>query len=1127
MKKFTLYIFLFLPFYLASQTKDTSTLLQELDSLISLNQNLIKQKKYDEAIQVIVSAKIRAEENLEANHPLYASCLFNYGKSLYYKRQFAEVVETLLKAKEVQKEILDEDDLNYAATLNILGVSYWNLGQFEEAEIHLKETVEIRERVLEKNNPSYLGSMVNLGMLYTAMGKYDDAKSLLTKAKEIFEINKGLMSHPYYLNCVGNLAQVYTDLGEYEKVENLYLYVINLIKDDPDKEIMYARVLNSLGLFYMKVGRYEDAEPVYKKAITLYEKTEIRNDLSLAGAIINLGSLYYFLGKYELSESVYLEGKEILEKANLNRHPYYMNCLNGLGTLYERIGRFKETEKIHFETKKLRKEVLGEKHVHYASTLANLGVFYFNIGNYEEAEKYMKDGNDVFKKAVGAEHPDYALSLLNLGNLYRRIDKQKEAELNYQMAKEIYAHAFGVENPDYALTLYNLAGLYADQGQLDTAETLYLEVKKIQEKILGDQHLSLAKTIAELGLLYQEMNRSDSAEQYCLSAKNIYEKAIGKENLSYLANLNNLFKLFIKTNRIESAQLVIAEISEIQHALLNRASLHLSETELDAYTRLFTKHLDQLLAFTRNHTELSPELYALCYDNILFHKGFLLTNASRLKRLALKDTTSAREFEKLKAFHRRLAVEYAKPFAERKNVNDLEAQANIVEKELVSLVAEFGNIREQVTWQEVRNELKSGEAAVEFIHFQHYNPEPTDTIYYAALVLKPKDQFPSFVPLCKERELLATLEPNQNKREKYINQLYRGIEPSSKIKDFKSTYKLIWEPLDSFLFDVQRIYCSSSGLLSLINHSAVPVKSLKSNEILGQQFEFFQMNSSRNIVTRTAGSFQKDDAVVMGGIEYGIDSLQLNKMNLSSEKEIADNSKLTFDYFTRNLRSGKIKYLEGTEREADEIGRHLLYSDFDTEIQKGYHATEEIFKNIGQTNPSPRILHIATHGFFFPDPVATARSGKSSFIDEPIFKVSDNPMIRSGLLLAGSQPAWSGEQIPSAQEDGILTAYEISQMDLSNTELVVLSACETGLGDIQGNEGVYGLQRAFKIAGAKYLIMSLWDVPDGETADFMTTFYKEWLGGKNIHSAFRETQRLMREDYSDEPYLWAGFVLVE
>ncbi|MGB4820931.1 MAG: CHAT domain-containing protein, partial [Saprospiraceae bacterium] len=173
------------------------------------------------------------------------------------------------------------------------------------------------------------------------------------------------------------------------------------------------------------------------------------------------------------------------------------------------------------------------------------------------------------------------------------------------------------------------------------------------------------------------------------------------------------------------------------------------------------------------------------------------------------------------------------------------------------------------------------------------------------------------------------------------------------------------------------------------------------------------------------------------------------------------------------------------------------------------------------------ILHVATHGYFFSDPKVQTKSNGLSGQNESVFKISDHPMLRSGLIMAGGNAAWQGKQTLEGREDGVLTAYEISQMNLSNTELVVLSACETGLGDIQGNEGVYGLQRAFKIAGAKYLIMSLWQVPDKQTSLLMTTFYKKWLEDKmSIPDAFHAAQKQLR-DGGLEPYYWAGFVLVE
>ena len=579
--------------------------------------------------------------------------------------------------------------------------------------------------------------------------------------------------------------------------------------------------------------------------------------------------------------------------------------------------------------------------------------------------------------------------------------------------------------------------------------------------------------------------------------------------------LFNLGLLYAGRNQPDKAETYFSRANKIEQTKLLNASQYLSQEELLEQINGLALKQNWVLSFTHNYNRLINT----AFDNTLFYKGYLLNTVMQIGRLA----QHADAYDDLKFYRRRLGIEYAKPYSQQKNVAELEANAEQLEKELVRSVAGLEEAIKQISFKEVQSSLKEGEAAIEFVHYKYSNPRATDSIMYAALVLKPGNAFPDFVPLFEEQELLAILEQKESTRKNYFDRIYRGLVPQTKKVNTKAIYELVWQPLDSFLNGVQRIYFSPSGLLYRMNHSALP-KSKK--EILGDQFELVQLGSTRNIVVPKEATFNNDNAVVFGGINYnaGLKS----KSSATSGEDIAFQPVATFNNITRNWRGGEWQDLKGTALEADEVAQLLTTSGFQTEVQKGETATEGYFKSIGSSNQwgkSPRVLHIATHGFFFPDP-SGANKGHSS-VGVPVFKISDDPMIRSGLLLAGANPAWKGEETPPGQEDGILTAYEISQMDLSNTELVVLSACETGLGDIQGNEGVYGLQRAFKIAGVKYLIMSLWDVSDEETADFMITFYKVWLGGKDIHSAFRETQRAMREDYPDDPYLWAGFVFVE
>jgi CHAT domain-containing protein len=413
--------------------------------------------------------------------------------------------------------------------------------------------------------------------------------------------------------------------------------------------------------------------------------------------------------------------------------------------------------------------------------------------------------------------------------------------------------------------------------------------------------------------------------------------------------------------------------------------------------------------------------------------------------------------------------------------------------------------------------------AIEFIHFPLGFPEDTGIILYAALLINKSLQWPIFIPLFESKEFDHLFVADKERKSDYVNELYawadRGMVKLGGEK--KSLYELIWSKMEAAgLEGIKTVYYSPSGVLHRLNLGAIAVDE---ETILSDRYNLVALNSTRQLVIPSSITTQANDALLVGGVQFEWDSIQatLDDPPLLASRSAADS------WTESGSRGGVWSYLKWTEREVERISTTLTTGGFKTSPLIGSDATEEAIKAIGTEGPSPRILHIATHGFFFPDPEATSAS-RGLGEAEPVFKLSDNPMIRSGLILAGGNYAWQhGRPVSPDREDGILTAYEISQMNLANTELVVLSACETGLGDIQGNEGVYGLQRAFKIAGAKYLIMSLWQVPDRETMEFMTAFYRNWLEEElPIPDAFRKTQREMRDRFFN-PYSWAGFVLVE
>jgi CHAT domain-containing protein len=423
--------------------------------------------------------------------------------------------------------------------------------------------------------------------------------------------------------------------------------------------------------------------------------------------------------------------------------------------------------------------------------------------------------------------------------------------------------------------------------------------------------------------------------------------------------------------------------------------------------------------------------------------------------------------------------------------------------------------------------LKLGEGAIEFIHFHYHHPDLTDSVFYAALVVRPDRPQPVFISLFEKSAIDKVLHPEGARRSDYVNGLYayadRGLVDQA--EPAPSLYDLIWKPLEEHpdgVHDLKTIYYSLTGLLHRLNLGAIAIDDERS---LADQYQLVQLGSTRKLVQQKLADQTVNNGVLFGGIRYDLDSTEvLAALALDDPSLLASRGDQSMANMDQSIKSGAWSYLKWTERESQTIGTTLEEKGISIQQFSDIEGTEEAFKALGAgTKSSPGIIHMATHGYFFPDPEEIHQENSS----EIIFQLSANPMIRSGLILAGGNYVWSGAKPFTGREDGILTAYEISQMDLTNTELVVLSACETGLGDIKGNEGVYGLQRAFKIAGVKYLIMSLWQVPDRETMQFMTTFYGHWLADKlAIPEAFQLTQREMRDRFYN-PYSWAGFVLVE
>jgi CHAT domain-containing protein/tetratricopeptide (TPR) repeat protein len=947
----------------------------------------------------------------------------------------------------------------------------------------------------------------------------DQALNLLNQVEEkiLPALGKENEFYAQYLNKRGMILYYQANFSEaiYFWHEALKIRGEVLGKEHKD----YAASLTNLGVLYRAMGDYEKAEPLSLEASIIREKVFGNTHPDYAGSLINLGSLYLKMGNYEKAELFYMKGKQIFEESlDMKEHPYYLNCLNNLGGVYVEMGDYERGELLLFEVLKIRKKMLGEEHPIYASSLLNLGLVYEIMGNYEKAKNLYLEALDIEEKYIGKIHPDYAQTLNRLGNVFGYLSDYTKSEALYLEALDLQEKFTGKEHPYYAGVLINLGILYNEIGNYEKAEAFYLEALDIQQKSIGKIHPDYAQTLFNLGDLYSNVNYYEKAETFYQESSEVLEKVVGKQHPTYANNLNKQGVLYWKMGNLERVEPFLLESSKINKTLLILASRFLSESELSIYAQKYTKQQDQYITIAQDQGKFSTT----SFDNALFYKGFLLNVSKGLNRLTQSDLVSRELFQEYKSYLCRLSQEYAKPITERQNVAELEEKANALEKELVRTVAGYGDAIRQVEWEEVRDELQPGEAAIEFVHYNCYTPDPTDSIMYAALVLRPDDEVPHFIPLFEEKQLTSLLLEEYDEQKDYLNELY-GSENHQ-------LYQLIWQPLDSLLNGVKTIYASPSGLLHRFNLGAVM---MNDQQTVADQYEVNILGSTRQLVVKGEQAENRDlSALVYGGIQYEMDSTAIVAAIAGVADSIdAYDSQLSFSYLERGTpeRGRSWDYLPATKKEVETIAEKIKAQNGSVKVYEGYQATEESLKggwaSADPKEKSPKILHLATHGYFYPDPEEKKEVLLSS--EAPAFKISDHPMIRSGLIMAGGNHVWKGNAPIAGLEDGILTAYEVSQLDLSNTELVVLSACETGLGDIEGNEGVYGLQRAFKIAGAKNLIMSLWSVPDQQTQEMMTLFYDKWLSeGMELEGAFRAAQQEMRRKYEDH-YYWAGFVLIQ
>lgn len=832
---------------------------------------------------------------------------------------------------------------------------------------------------------------------------------------------------------------------------------------------------------------------------------------------LDLGEVLYANSKFTLAEKKFAIAKMLYEQDSLQHEMGYLKTISNQGLLYATMGRFTQAEEYTAQALRLRQEKFGPANNSVAASFNNYGVLKYNLAQYNEAEKDFESAISIIKKNGLLSTMTYAIALNNQAMLFQTIGRYEEADaalrqaisiaeklqnnksknhlkflsnqalLYRQMGKYPEAEAIylgmekrlGKNNPDYASMLNNQAALYMVMGKEDKVEELLKKSAAIYKSNFSEDNPAFARATSDLGNFYRYKTRYSEAEPLLDKALKIRESTLGRNHPLFAQSQEDLAILYWKEGSLDKAFPLYAEVMNKSLDFIHRYFAPMSEAEKTKYWDVLSPRFQRFYNFAIEASAQNPTVVQDLFDYQIATKALLLNSTNKVKQAitSSKDAQLIKDYLSWLDQKETLARLYAYSKEELKvqqiNLDSLAAAANAMEKKLSDRSAAFsaGYSAQKLSFNQIRNLLTDTEAVVEIIHVKKFDQVFTTDSKYAALILTKTNEAPKLV-LFENGQLLDTR----------YSKFYRNAI-QQRIAD-EYSYDQFWAPIEAELKGKKFIYVSPDGTYNQLNLNTL--KRPDGNYVISE-FDLVTIGNSKDLIElkRKKPKVLKKNATLLGFPDYG---------------------------------PGDIAVLPGTKVEIDGVSKVLKTSGYQVKQFTQKLATEANLKSI----KGPTLMHIATHGYFLKDV-----ENMGSAFGVSLENANDNPLLRSGLMLAGAGTTVSGKRMPNLEsnDNGILTAYEAMNLDLEGTDLIVLSACETGLGDIKAGEGVYGLQRAFLVAGADALIMSLWKVDDAATQQLMTNFYTSWIKLGNKQKAFKQAQLQLMAKYK-EPYYWGAFVMM-
>lgn len=899
--------------------------------------------------------------------------------------------------------------------------------------------------------------------------------------------------------------------GKQQQAISLLKQACNLAHQFLPDHILHVATLNNLALLYREQGNYLEAESLHQQTLVIFAKALVPNYSAIAKTLNNLAQLYTIQGKYPDAKNLYQQALAIRKEVFGSEHHAVANTLNNLGDLYQILGDYPQAESYYQEALAIRESVFGSKHYHVAITLNSLGELYRTFRNYSKAIPFYQRALSITKRVFGLEHSFVADMLNNLGLVYYAQGNYSKAIPLYQLALDIAEKVLVPEHPDVATILNNLGLVYCALRKYFEAMPLYRRALDIRKKAFGSAHPHVAISFNNLGLLYCEQGNYSDAMPLYERALAIRKKAFGSEHSSVATSLLNLAGLQAATNRPRKALHLMQDAAKIQNQVLGQIFSISSDAQRLIYLQQIRSELDIFLSLVTQYLPDAPEVVQAAFDLVLRRKA-LGAEAAAIQRSTIllgRYPDLAPQLEQLRQLDNQIAsLTWNVPLLEQlaayqTQLATLYQQREELDRTLSRQIPEM-NLQKQLDTANrdaIAKALPDGATLVEFVRFNVFNFKAIrangDSQWLPARYL-------AFILPAKEPEQVQMIDLGEAEAIDNLIRVFRKSvsgdrdldlddldsipqEPESIPPDVQLRQKLI-DPLKPYFTPNQRIFLAPDGELCCLPFGVLPTDE---GRYLIEDYELCYLSVGRDLLRfgATQTLVQPTQPLVIADPDYNLTIDIFNNVDCRGSAPVPTPSPLgatTGGLPLQELMRGNgevFKPIPATQIEGMQVAARLSVTP-----QMGTQA----LKSLVSRCQSPWILHIATHGYFLETRPEIPPPQMMNF-QRLHSAAQQNPLARSGLAFAGANTVLDGGNLPPEAEDGLLTAQGASGLNLAATALVVASACETALGDVQVGEGVLGLRRAFVLAGAQTLIMSLWSVPDVATAILMERLYHNLL----------------------------------